>query len=345
MERSKAEEDAARAQVDAQAPLETVDHERLARLVAPRAQPSAYPTSAYAPQAAISSKPQKAALPLLLIAAVLAVLLIGGGIGAFFMLRDGSTTTEVGKNGGGDTKPDDKKPPAEIKPELIAIAGGTYQMGRTGGLPQEAPPHSVTVASFSMDNTEVTNAEYQAFVNETNYAPPSHWSGGKPLAGQEQWPVTNVSLEDAKAFATWRSKHDGVTYRLPTEEEWEYAARNGDQATLYPWGNQWMSKRAALKDSGDVTLQPGGSYSEGKNRWGVMDLIGNVWEWTATKANYYPGSSLQVLPQHKDWIVIRGGSLVSDVRGDKAITAAYRDWIAPTTKNEYLGFRLVRPNP
>jgi formylglycine-generating enzyme required for sulfatase activity len=73
-----------------------------------------------------------------------------------------------------------------------------------------------------------------------------------------------------------------------------------------------------------------------------MDLIGNVWEWTSTKANYYAGASLQVLPEHKEWVVIRGGSLVSEPRGDKAITAAYRDWIAPTTKNEYLGFRLVR---
>jgi serine/threonine protein kinase/formylglycine-generating enzyme required for sulfatase activity len=288
---------------------------------------------------------KKSSLPMMLIAAVLAVVLIGGGIGAYFMMSGGSTTTEVGKDGGGGgggTKPDDKKPPAEIKPELIAIPGGTYQMGRTGGLPQEAPPHSVTVAAFSMDKTEVTNAEYQQFVSEEGYSAPSHWSGGKPIAGQEQWPVTNVSVEDAKAFAAWRSKRDGVTYRLPTEEEWEYAARNGDQANLYPWGNQWVSKRTAMKDSGDVTLRPVGSYPDGKNRWGVLDLIGNVWEWTSTKANYYPGGSLQILPEHKEWTVIRGGSLVSDVRGDKAVTAAYRDWIAPTTKNEYLGFRLVR---
>ena len=286
---------------------------------------------------------KKSSLPMMLIAAVIAVVLIGGGIGAFFMFRGGPTTTqEVKKEGGDTTKPEDKNPPAQIKPELIAIPGGTFQMGRNGGLPAEAPPHSVTVASFSMDKTEVTNAEYQQFVAETGYSAPSHWSGNKPLAGQEQWPVTNVSVADANAFAAWRSKRDGVTYRLPTEEEWEYAARGGDQDTLYPWGNSWVSKRAAMKDSGDVTLRPVGSYPDGKNRWGVMDLIGNVWEWTSTKANYYAGATLQVLPEHKEWVVIRGGSLVSEPRGDKAITAAYRDWIAPTTKNEYLGFRLVR---
>ena len=289
-----------------------------------------------------AAEPKKSSMPMALIAAVVAVVLIGGGIGAYFMMSGGSTQTTVTKPDGSGTVPDTKTPPGAIKPQMISIPGGTLQMGRAGGLPAEAPPHSVTVAAFSMDNTEVTNAEYAQFVAETKHAAPGHWSGGKPAAGQEQWPVTNVSVEDANAFAAWRSKRDNVTYRLPTEEEWEYAARNGDQANLYPWGNSWVAKRAVIKDSGDVTLRPVGSYPEGKNRWGVLDLIGSVWEWTSTKANYYPGSALQILPEHKDWTVIRGGSLVSEPRGDKAITAAYRDWIAPTTKNEYLGFRLVR---
>lgn len=289
-----------------------------------------------------AAEPKKSSLPMILIAAVIAVVLIGGGIVGFVMMSGGSTTTTGGSQVGGQGQTDNKPPQAPIKPELVAIPGGSYQMGRAGGLPAEAPPHSVTVAAFQMDKTEVTNAEYSQFVTETSYAAPSHWSGGKPISGQEQWPVTNVSVDDAKAFAAWRSKRDGVTYRLPTEEEWEYAARNGDQNNLYPWGNAWTQKRAAMKDSGDVTLRPVGSYPDGKNRWGVLDLIGNVWEWTSTKANYYPGGALQILPEHKDWTVIRGGALVSEPRGEKAITGAYRDWITPTTKNEYLGFRLVR---
>jgi serine/threonine protein kinase/formylglycine-generating enzyme required for sulfatase activity len=285
---------------------------------------------------------KKSSMPMMLIAAVIAVVLIGGGIGAFLMMRGGGTTTPGGTQVSGQGQTENNTPPAAIKPDLVAIPGGTFQIGRAGGLQQEAPPHSVTVASFLMDKTEVTNAEYALFVNEAKYPAPSHWSGGKPIGGQEQWPVTNVSVEDAKAFAAWRSKRDGVTYRLPTEEEWEYAARNGDQGNLYPWGNAWAQKRAAMKDSGDVTLRPVGSYPDGKNRWGVVDLIGNVWEWTSSKASYYPGGALQILPDHKDWMVIRGGSLVSEPRGEKAVTGAYRDWIAPTTKNEYLGFRLVR---
>ena len=79
-----------------------------------------------------------------------------------------------------------------------------------------------------MDRTEVSNTEYAEFVNETNHAAPGHWAGNKPPFGQELWPVVNVSFDDATAFAAWRSKRDGVTYRLPTEQEWEYAARNGE---------------------------------------------------------------------------------------------------------------------
>ena len=98
----------------------------------------------------------------------------------------------------------------------------------------------------------------------------------------------NVSFDDATAFAAWRSKRDGVSYRLPTEEEWEYAARNGEKGDLYPWGPEWKDKAAVLKDA-----TPCRSWfsSRGKNRWGVVDLIGNVWEWTSSKASVYPGNS------------------------------------------------------
>jgi formylglycine-generating enzyme required for sulfatase activity len=71
-------------------------------------------------------------------------------------------------------------------------------------------------------------------------------------------------------------------------------------------------------------------------------MIGNVWEWTSSKPSYYPGNDLTVKPVQQNWEIIRGGSLASDPQGDKPITAAYRDWIDPTTKNELLGFRLVR---
>ena len=287
-----------------------------------------------------AAEQKKSSLPMMLIAAVLAVVLIGGGIGAFLMMRGGSTPPVVEKNGGGGgSKPEEKKPQGPIKPELISIPGGTFQMGRAGGLAQEAPPHSVTVAPFSMDKTEVTNAEYAEFVADAKYSPPAHWSGGKPGAGTEQWPVTNVSVDDAKAFAAWRSKRDGVTYRLPTEDEWEYAARGGDQGNLYPWGSTWADDRAVVKEA---SPKPVGSYPDGKSRWGILDMIGNVWEWTSSKIVPYPGNTTPLPADQKDWMVMRGGSYASDPRGDKPITATYRDWVPPTTKHPTLGFRLVR---
>jgi serine/threonine-protein kinase len=287
---------------------------------------------------------KKSSLPLILTAAVIGfVVLVGGGAGLYFMTR---STPEPAKppvvNNGNGTTPGTNTPDAKAKPELLSVPGGTFQMGRTGGPVQEGPQHSVTVGAFAMDKTEVTNAEYAEFVAATNHTAPSHWGGNKPIAGQEQWPVTNVSLDDANAFAAWRSKRDGAKYRLPTEEEWEYAARGGDQGNLYPWGKTWMSGRAATKDAGLATLKPVGSYPDGKARWGHLDMIGNVWEWTSSKPSYYSGNDLTVKPVQQNWEIIRGGSLASDPRGDKPITAAYRDWIDPTTKNELLGFRLVR---
>jgi serine/threonine-protein kinase len=289
---------------------------------------------------------KNSSLPLILAAAVIGfVILVGGGAGIYFMTRSSSTPAPekppVVKNGGDDKNPGTNTPETK-KAELLAVPGGTFQMGRTGGPVQEGPPHSVNVATFAMDKTEVTNAEYADFVRDANHAPPSHWSGGKPGSGQELLPVTNVSLDDAKAFAAWRSKRDGVKYRLPTEEEWEYAARGGDQSNLYPWGQSWASGRSASKDAGLATPKPVGSYPDGKARWGQLDMIGNVWEWTSSKPSYYPGSNLTVQPAQQNWAIIRGGSVLSDPRGPKAISAAYRDWIDPNTRNELLGFRLVR---
>jgi len=190
-----------------------------------------------------------------------------------------------------------------------------------------------------MDKTEVTNAEYAQFVKQTNHTPPEQWGSVKPPAGQELLPVSNVSYEDTIAFAAWRSKRDGVTYRLPTEEEWEYAARNGDKDNLYPWGNTWASGHAATLESGVGKEQPVGTYATGANRWGVQDLIGNVWEWTSSKASVYKGNTLQLPAQYQDWIVARGGGYSSPTN---KVSGTHRDWFARNYKNAVLGFRLVK---
>jgi formylglycine-generating enzyme required for sulfatase activity len=214
-------------------------------------------------------------------------------------------------------------------------------MGRDVGPLQETPSHEVKVQSFFMDKTEVTNAEYAEFVRETNYTPPTHWAGPKPPQGIERWPVVNVSFEDANAFAQWRSKRDGLPYRLPTEEEWEYAARNGERDDLYPWGKDWRDNVAVLNN--ETTVSPVGSHAEGRNRWQVDDLIGNVWEWTSSKVRAYPGNSTKIPSATQEWITIRGGGYVTDPTSkDNPVSSCMRSFITPTARNPQLGFRLVR---
>ena len=271
--------------------------------------------------------------PLLLIGVALLVLVLAGvGVTAYLMLGPGART-------------DDPQPtPSPIvseksKADLLPIAGGTFLMGRRTGPPQETPAHAVTVQQFSMDRTEVSNTEYADFVRETGHVAPVHWIGNKAPFGQELWPVVNVSFEDAVAFAAWRSKRDGVAYRLPTEEEWEYAARNGERSDLYPWGPEWQDNAAVIKDA---TPSPVGSRPNGKNMWGVFDLIGNVWEWTASKASVYPGNPAVVPRSMEDWVTIRGGCYVSDpANPDAPISSCLREFVPPSTKKTLLGFRLV----
>jgi serine/threonine protein kinase len=280
------------------------------------------------------SPKRKGPPPLLYIGGAVFVLFLAGvGITAYLMLRPGTRLA--------DPRPTPAPvAPPKAKADLLPISGGTFLMGRHNGPPQETPSHPVTVQSFSMDRTEVSNTEYADFVRETNHAAPSHWIGNKPPFGQELWPVVNVTFDDATAFAAWRSKRDGVGYRLPREEEWEYAARNGEQSDLYPWGPDWKDKAAVLKDA---TPAPVGSRAEGKNKWGVFDLIGNVWEWTSSKASVYPGNPAKVPSSIQDWVTIRGGCYVSDpAKADAPVSACLREFVPPSTKTTLLGFRLVR---
>ena len=266
---------------------------------------------------------------------VVLLLLIGGAITAYLLTRPSSTTV---------TPPAvvTNQPPAgneSTKADMVEIPGGTFQMGRNTGPPQEQPVHAVTVQKFFMDRTEVTNAEYAEFVRSTSHEVPSHWVRGQPLPGQEKWPVVNVSQKDAEAFASWRSKRDSVTYRLPTEEEWEFAARNGGEFLSYPWGNTWQDRRAVVKEA---SPRPVGTYPDGKNKWGIVDLIGNAWEWTSSKASVYTGAA-EIPDANKDWAVVRGGSYASDPADRQIpISATYRDWFEPTLKHPNFGFRLVR---
>ena len=293
---------------------------------------NSYPTmvSAQAP-AVVTAK--KGVFPIIMIGLVIFIL-GAGGVGVWWLR---SSRTPPGNNNlpPGTPAPENPKPPEPISftPEFVAIPGGAFQMGRNGATVAEVPVHSVTVKPFQIDKTEVTNYEYQQFVKETKHDAPSNWVGGKPIPGQELLPVTFISIDDANAFAEWRSKRDGVKYRLPSEEEWEYAARGGDKDNIYSWGNTWVEGNAITGSSGSNMPKPVGSTPN--------DMIGNVYEWTSTKAAYYPGSTQKVEGEQQKWYVIRGASYETDQK-QRPISATRRDWVSGNTRVSVLGFRLVR---
>lgn len=263
---------------------------------------------------------------ILVAVAVLAVVVLAGiGVTAYLALSQR----------GADPQPTPSPTPI-AKADQAVIGGGTFMMGRDTGSPEETPAHPVTVQPFMMDRTEVSNTDYAEFVAATKHAAPSHWIDNRPAFGQEQWPVVNVSYDDAVAFAAWRSKRDGVTYRLPTEEEWEYAARNGQRGDLYPWGPDWREGLAVLKEATPAAV---GSRPAGANEWGVADLMGNVWEWTSSKVSVYPGNTTVIPSSKQDLITIRGGCYVSD---PAVVSGCLREFVPSSTKTTLLGFRLVR---
>lgn len=233
-----------------------------------------------------------------------------------------------------------------IKAELVQIPGGKFLMGRSNGPDNERPQHEVTVKSFSMDKTEVTNAEFLEFMNATRYRPASgekflaNWENDKPIRGEETMPVRYVNIDDVNAFIAWREQRDGVKYRLPTEEEWEYAARNGDKANVYPWGDKFDASCAVL-DRASNDPAPVATKSC-PNAWGVQDLIGNVFEWTKSEPALYPGSSGEVRPLAEPHRMVRGGGAIYKSAGTGAITSTFRIAVPATRRSTELGFRLVR---
>ena len=293
--------------------------------------------------------PKKSLLPIYVGAAVLVFLLAGGG-GLYLLIRNRSEQSP--QSPGPEVAASEQKPqqPGGFQRDMISIPGGTFQMGRDDGPDNERPAHSEPVKPFYIDMTEVTNAQYAEFVQATAYPAPANeqgekpywtpWAGDKAPAGQEQWPVRNVSAVDAETYAGWLSKRDSKKYRLPTEKEWEYAARNGGSTRLYPWGNDWKSGYANIDSS---LTKPVGSFKPGATSTGVFDMIGNVQEWTSSNASFYDQKKIPA--DEEGQRVIRGGSYRDKAAGDGSITATSRSWVDKTTRHPTLGFRLVRDAP
>jgi iron(II)-dependent oxidoreductase len=227
---------------------------------------------------------------------------------------------------------------------MVMVKAGTYTIGRDDGDPIEAPGHPVTLAAYYIDRVEVTNAEYAKFVQATRHKPPANWKDGSIPAGRDDFPVTGVSWQDAADYAAWAGK------RLPTEAEWEAAARGGE-ARKYTWGNEWQSGFANIglktTEKEDAARYPsgiaeGGKYPQGASPSGALDMIGNVWEWVADELSLYPGSSATLPVPADDAVgtlrVIRGGAYDGNQRHD----ASYRGFLDGSLPYPKVGFRCVK---
>lgn len=230
---------------------------------------------------------------------------------------------------------------------LVIIPGGSFNMGRNDSVRDlEKPEHPESVDGFRMNKTEVTNTEFAEFISATGYKPEiyksnfvAHWENGHPLETDENTPVRFVNLEDIDAFIKWKSQIDGIQYRLPTEKEWEYAARNGSKNNLYPWGDKFDARCAFVDEQRNEPVAVGTHSCP--NTWGVHDLIGNVIEWTSSERWAYPGSPYYIKPSDEKRYIVRGGSAAYKSTGPNAISSTFRTDSPAMTRHPALGFRLV----
>ena len=235
--------------------------------------------------------------------------------------------------------------------DMVLVPEGKFTMGSSGKAVDEdaaeRPIHEVVLPAFYMDKCEVTNAQYAAFLNaakvtrdeagheylavnehlrleQTN----GEW---RPKAGKASFPMVCVSWYGARAYAQWAGK------RLPTEAEWEKAARGSD-GRKYPWGNDWDGKKARHGSENQAAV---GSLPQGASPYGCLDMVGNVWEWTSSVFKPYPYSATDGRedPQSTERRVARGGSF-SGEPFITHVTCRFRPF--PDFKHAFLGFRCAK---
>lgn len=223
-------------------------------------------------------------------------------------------------------------------PGMVYVPGGAFMMGEDSGDEYQRPAHRVAVKPFFIDVHEVTCAEYARFIRTTGHETPSGWGTQTCRDGESDLPVTGIDWYDARAYSAWANK------RLPTEEEWEFAARGTDRRE-YTWGNDWNPRAANAGNSSAGRLVAVGLHPEGKSPFGVMDMIGNAWEWTANDLRPYPGARIANLPSGPRKI-IRGGSWAKDDPRDWT-TTTFRGFALPSGGSDYskIGFRCVKDAP
>jgi len=249
-------------------------------------------------------------------------------------------------------------------PSMVFIPGGDVTIGtepkrvdRLGdgnstairAVAAELPRHKDTVGPFFLDKTEVTNKQWQVYLDATGRKPSEwvvkySWGSEQIPKGQEDFPITNVSFVEIRDYLAWCGK------RLPTEVEWTFAARGTEADFDYPWGERWSSKKARSASSGENRPTSVGSYPEGASPFGLLDMGGNVWEWVDSPFNPYDGFKPVPfkLGRKTDYLspefnrtsrIAKGGSYVS---ARDVMRIDYRLPMRPTDSDESVGFRAAR---
>ncbi|MDY7041898.1 MAG: formylglycine-generating enzyme family protein [Chloroflexota bacterium] len=235
---------------------------------------------------------------------------------------------------GDEETPEVTTPPAA---DMVLIPAGPFIMGSDSDDPDEAPQQEVDLPAFEIDLFEVTNAQFAAFVEATGHQTDAEKGGETGWRGfytedKDNHPVVKVSWNDAVAYCQWVGK------RLPTEAEWEKAAR-GTDGRIYPWGDEWDPARVNSYQSGYRGTTSVGSFADGASPYGVFDMAGNVWEWTSDWYLPYPGSNYQDPYFGEENKVTRGGAWFEE---PPQVRASNRNCTCDIAANDDLGFRCAR---
>ena len=226
--------------------------------------------------------------------------------------------------------------------EMAHIPAGRFTMGTDDRLPDEGPAHVVDLPAYDIDLYEVTNGQYKAFMEATGHRSPPQFENRIYLPGKIDHPVVGVTWNDASDYCAWAGK------RLPSDAEWEKAAR-GTDARRYPWGNEFGMHRAntplywnSLGREGDTT--PVGAFADGQSAFGLYDMSGNVWEWTGSWYRAYPGNTHPNENYGELYKTLKGGSWwdCSFYKCGISAPSFNRAFFLRTTKNNSFGFRCAK---
>jgi sulfatase modifying factor 1 len=230
--------------------------------------------------------------------------------------------------------------------DMVCVAAGWFWMGSEEGEQDEKPAHRIWLDTFYIDRFPIINAQYGLFIQETGHEKPLYWNDDR-CNGPNQ-PVVGITWADAMAYCAWRSKKEHADFSLPTEAQWEKAARGEDKRT-YPWGNQLPDKKRATTEITEK-MPNVGRCELGRSPYGVSDLVGNVWNWCSDwyDREYYrkspelnPSGPAEAVRK-----VVRGGNWV--FLGCCSGTPAYalrtsrRNSFHPNIQKKSIGFRCVK---